>query len=263
MKLKYFQVDAFTKQMFKGNPAGVCLLDHWFSDDILQKIAFENNLSETAFIVKISSGYELRWFTPIKEIELCGHATLASAWVIFNHIDSTLSKIYFSTKSGTLIVIRQNNSLEMDFPSRKINQVDPPKSLVKGLGMTPLETYLSVDYMAVFDTELDVRNISPNMQLLENLDCVGIIVTAPGNDSDFVSRFFAPRYGVNEDPVTGSAHCLLTPYWSKHLGKTTLHAKQISARGGELTCKNRNDRITLTGECVTFLEGTINFDLSI
>ncbi|MBC8394299.1 MAG: PhzF family phenazine biosynthesis protein, partial [Deltaproteobacteria bacterium] len=206
MKIPYYQIDAFTSSVFSGNPAGVCLLDEWPEDAILQSIAAENNLSETAFLVKEGDEYGLRWFSPEIEVDLCGHATLASAFVLFEYVDSSKDRICFNSQSGLLTVTRSDNLLVMDFPARPAKVCHTPEILTKALGFTPTETHFSVrDCMAVFETEEQVRQLQPDMQALCKLDSLGIIVTAPGKKSDFVSRFFAPRAGVPEDPVTGSA----------------------------------------------------------
>lgn len=258
MKIPYYQIDAFTSSVFSGNPAGVCLLDEWPEDAILQSIAAENNLSETAFLVKEGDEYGLRWFSPEIEVDLCGHATLASAFVLFEYVDSSKDRICFNSQSGLLTVTRSDNLLVMDFPARPAKVCHTPEILTKALGFTPTETHFSVrDCMAVFETEEQVRQLQPDMQALCKLDSLGIIVTAPGKKSDFVSRFFAPRAGVPEDPVTGSAHSTLVPYWSERLKKTTLHTFQISKRGGELYCQDHGDRVQIAGKAVMYLQGTI------
>lgn len=258
MKIPFYQIDAFTGSVFFGNPAGVCLLDKWLPDNILQSIAAENNLSETAYIIKDGNRYGLRWFSPKMEVDLCGHATLASAFVLFQYIIPAENSVSFNTQSGLLTVTRQNNLLAMDFPTRHPEPRHTPEILIKALGCTPKETYFSVrDCMAVFESEDQVRQLQPDMELLCKLDAIGIIATAPGALSDFVSRFFAPKAGVPEDPVTGSAHCTLAPYWSDRLKKKTLHALQISKRGGELFCQNLGDRTQIAGKAVTYLQGTI------
>ena len=257
MKIRFFQVDTFASLTFSGNPAGVCLLEEWVDDKVLQSIAAENNLSETAFVVEGDEFYDLRWFTPEIEVDLCGHATLASAHVIFNYVDDSFDRIRFESKSGLLAVVRREELLVMDFPSRKPTPCDISKQIVDGLGVEPTEVLRARDYLAVFDSEEQVRNIQPDLEALKKLDCLGIIVSAKGNKSDFVSRFFAPRAGIPEDPVTGSAHCTLIPYWSERLEKQDLHAFQVSRRGGELFCKNLGERVEIGGKAVTFLEGTI------
>jgi PhzF family phenazine biosynthesis protein len=257
MKIPYYQIDAFAGAVFRGNPAGVCLLEHWLDDSTLLAIAAENNLSETAFLVKKRQDYQLRWFTPEIEIDLCGHATLASAFVVFNYVDSSLDTVGFESKSGLLTVTRENDRLSMDFPSRKATSCPVPRALAKGVGAEPKEVLRARDYLAVFESEKQIQSMQPSLDKLRELDCLGIIVTAPGVHSDFVSRFFAPRAGIPEDPVTGSSHSTLIPYWSERLGKSELHAFQLSKRGGELFCKDLGDRVTISGTAVTYLEGTI------
>lgn len=259
MKIPYYQIDAFTSAAFSGNPAGVCLLDEWLGDETLQAIAEENNLSETAFIVKNGDSYDLRWFTPKIEIDLCGHATLASAFVVFNYIDPSRISVSFNSKSGILSVNKgEKELLVMDFPSRKPMPCNRPEVLVLGLGSEPKEILRSTrDYLAIFDSEITVRNLEPNQAEISKLDCLGVIVSAPGVETDFVSRFFAPEAGVPEDPVTGSAHSTLVPYWAKRLNKNQLHAFQVSKRGGELFCEDRGDRVQIAGNAVAYLEGTI------
>jgi PhzF family phenazine biosynthesis protein len=260
MKLRIYQVDAFTAKMFRGNPAAICPLEEWLPDEVMQNIACENNLSETAFFVpdnKNTGQYHLRWFTPKFEIDLCGHATLATAHVLFNHLDIVQDVISFDTKSGLLRVKRDNGFLKMDFPAWHSKSIDPPKELTLGLGKEPTEVFQSRDIMAVFDNEETITKLSPDFHMLSALDVVGIIATAPGNNVDFVSRFFAPNAGVNEDPVTGSAHSTLVPYWANRLGKTNFHAQQLSERGGDLYCDFEDERVLIKGKAVTFMEGWI------
>jgi PhzF family phenazine biosynthesis protein len=262
VNIPYYQIDAFTGAVFAGNPAGVCLLDDWLEDATLQAIAAENNLSETAFLVRGGQGYGLRWFTPKAEVDLCGHATLASAFVVFTRVQPALDVVAFESKSGTLTVSREGDLLAMDFPSREARPCSSvPSELVRGLGAAPDEVLLSVrDCLAVFSDEKAVAALRPEMAELSRLDQMGIIVTAPGSECDFVSRFFAPKVGVPEDPVTGSAHSTLIPYWAGRLGKTRLHARQISERGGELFCEHRGDRVTIAGRAVAYLEGKITLE---
>lgn len=257
MKNIIFQIDAFTDTLFKGNPAAVCPLGRWLDDSTLQAVAAENNLSETAFFVRHADHYELRWFTPKAEVDLCGHATLASAHVIFNFLDPKAGTIRFSTKSGVLSVERRGDLLAMEFPSRPGNPCEAPDSLIEALGAVPEECLLARDYLAVFKSEQSVRSLAPKMDKVAALDCLGVIVTAPGTNCDFVSRFFAPKVGVPEDPVTGSAHCTLIPYWAARLGKRKLHALQLSERGGELFCELLKDKVRIAGCAVTYLEGTV------
>jgi PhzF family phenazine biosynthesis protein len=259
MNIPLYQVDAFTKEVFKGNPAATCLLDSWLDGETLQGIAAENNLSETAFLVPISKGhYELRWFTPTIEVDLCGHATLAAAFVIFSYIDASLTSVDFKTASGLLTVSKSGELLSMDFPARKPIPVETPSILDDALGRRPLATLKSRDLLVVFEKEHHIKDMAPNFELLKQIqDTLGIIVTAPGNNSDFVSRFFAPNAGILEDPVTGSAHCTLIPYWTERLGKNKLHAYQVSRRGGELFCENLDDRVRISGHAVLYAQGEI------
>ena len=259
MKIKQYQVDAFATRAFEGNPAAVCPLEIWLDDGLLQAIAEENNLSETAFFVPSEKGYKLRWFTPVKEVDLCGHATLASAHVIFEILGYVKQVIIFETRSGELLVEKNGMRLEMDFPACPPTPCEISDTLAKGLGQHPIEVLAADDYLAVFDSEATIRAITPNQALLGQLDLRGVIVTAPGKDVDFVSRFFAPRFGIPEDPVTGSAHCELAPYWANKLGKNTLSAKQVSKRGGNITCELKADRVVLSGCAVTFMEAEIAF----
>ncbi len=258
MKLKLYQIDAFANETFKGNPAAVCPLDNWLDDDIMQKIAAENNLSETAFFVKTGDSYALRWFTPAAEVDLCGHATLAAAFVILNFMDTSLKEINFSTRSGMLTVKKDNDLLSMDFPSRLAAPCRLPQVLADALGVAPKLLFLSRDYLAVYENEDIIAALTPDMGMLARVDdCLGVIVTAPGRDVDFVSRFFAPKVGVPEDPVTGSSHCTLIPYWSSVLNKRTLRARQLSRRGGELFCEDMGERVRIAGNAVIYLEGMI------
>lgn len=257
MKIPIYQIDAFTSTQFKGNPAGVCPLDTWLNEKILLNIAAENNLSETAFFVKEKTGYRLRWFTPETEVDLCGHATLATAFVIFNDLNPSLHTVEFETQSGKLTVKRKNDLLTMDFPSRKPVACSPPQELIQGLGGNPIEFLKSRDYFVVYASEEEIKALKPNMGLLTDLDALGVIVTSKGNHVDFVSRFFAPGAGIPEDPVTGSAHSSLIPYWAEKSGKNTLHALQVSNRGGELFCELSEDRVLISGRAVKYLEGFI------
>jgi predicted PhzF superfamily epimerase YddE/YHI9 len=254
----YFEVHSFTDEIFKGNPAGVCPLDEWIDDQTMQKIARENGLSETAFFVQKEDTIELRWFTPAIEVDLCGHATLASAYVLFEHLNPELEQVVFQTKSGELKVLKSASALIMDFPSRPGEQIDPPEQLAAGLKTGIGEVFKARDYMVVFESEHQVRGLDPDFDILGEIDCTGIIVTAPGEDVDFVSRFFAPRAGINEDPVTGSAHCTLTPYWAEIFDKTDLAARQVSERGGELACRLVDDRVHIAGRAALYAKGFLN-----
>ncbi len=257
MKLPIYQIDAFTKEVFAGNPAAICPLDEWIDSDLMQKIALENNLSETAFFVKKEAFYELRWFTPTFEMDLCGHATLASAFVIFNVFGSDQKVVKFQTKSGLLEVAKEGDKLVLDFPSRPPVDCEIPEGLLEAIGKAPKEVLRSRDYLMVYETEDEVRGLKPNFGELLNIDTHAVIVTAKGGNCDFVSRFFAPEVGVFEDPVTGSAHCTLIPYWAEKLGKNTLFARQISARGGELFCELVNERVKIGGHSVLYMKGEI------
>jgi PhzF family phenazine biosynthesis protein len=258
MKLTIYQVDAFTNKVFGGNPAAICPLEEWLDADLMQKIALENNLSETAYFVKKDDYYEIRWFTPTYEIDLCGHATLASAFVIFEILQAETDKIKFiSHKSGELFVEKNGNVLTLDFPSRPVSPAEVPSGLIEAIGKQPKEVLKARDYFLVYENEQEILDISPDFTALLKIDAHGFIVTAKGDSSDFVSRFFAPEVGVFEDPVTGSAHCNLIPFWAERLGKTELFGKQISARGGELFCELRDDRVKIGGNAVLYLKGEI------
>ena len=257
MEIPFYQIDAFTSQVFSGNPAGVCLLDEWLPDATLQSIAAENNLPETAFLVRGKDHYDLRWFTPQVEIDLCGHATLASGYVIFNFVDHDVESVDFMSKSGKLSVDRRDDLLFLDFPSRKAHSCARPEGLDAMLGASPSEVLAARDLMAVFRDEEQIRALTPDLAAVAELEHFALIVTAPGRKSDFVSRFFAPGAAIPEDPVTGSAHCTLIPYWSKRLGKKELHAFQLSARGGELYCADWGERVSIGGRCAAYLSGTI------
>jgi PhzF family phenazine biosynthesis protein len=258
MKLRLFQIDAFTSRVFGGNPAAIVPLEHWLDDETLQSIAAENNLSETAFFVGEKGYFHIRWMTPTDEVDLCGHATLAAAWVVFNEIEKGRTEVHFRSKSGPLRVSAVDDTLSLDFPSRPPEPSDgAAAALAAALGARPREVLASRDYLAVYETEDEVRALKPDMPNVAALDRLGVIVTAPGRDCDFVSRFFVPSVGIPEDPVTGSAHCTLVPYWSKRLRKSKLFARQVSARGGELWCEDRGERVRIAGRCVRFLEGTI------
>lgn len=257
MPIPLYQVDAFTSQVFSGNPAAVCLLEDWPEDGRMQAIAAENNLSETAFLVGGGSRYGLRWFTPLTEVDLCGHATLASAFVIFRFLEPESGEIAFNTRSGELRVRQDGGWLHMDFPSLPPTPCPCPDDLALGLGRKPRAVLRANMYLAIFDSEDEIRALTPDMEILKRLDLMGVIVSAPGSDSDFVSRFFAPRVGVPEDPVTGSTHCVLTPYWAERLNKTTFLARQVSRRGGEIRCILKGGRVELSGQAVLFLQGEI------
>ena len=258
MKISVYYVDAFAENLFSGNQAVVCPLKEWVPEDVMQSIAAENNLSETAFFTGSKGRYHIRWFTPFKEIDLCGHATLASAYVIFNHIDRSLKEIVFDSRSGLLGVKKEGILLTMDFPSQMPKECKAPKELLSALNCKPVEVLKALDYIVVLPDESSVKNIEPDMELIKKLDLRGVAVTAKGKDADFVSRFFVPKYGINEDPVTGSSHCELAPYWSKKLGKKELRAIQLSKRGGGILCKDAGERVLLSGKAVLYMEGVIN-----
>ena len=256
--MKYYVVDAFTDALFKGNPAGVCLLDEWLDGEVMQNIAAENNLAETAFIVKRENHYALRWFTPEVEIDLCGHATLASAFVIANFVDNNAEAMHFETKSGILSVRKREDMYEMDFPSRKPKKSEITTRMEQAINMPVLEAYLSRDLVLLLESEQQVRELIPNYELLKQIDnCFAVIVTAKGDNVDFVSRFFAPGAGIPEDPVTGSSHCTLIPFWSERLNKREMVAMQLSRRGGRLFCEDCGDRVKISGNAVLYLQGEI------
>jgi PhzF family phenazine biosynthesis protein len=258
MKIPLYQVDAFTGRLFGGNPAAVCPLDSWLDDEALQAIAAENNLSATAYFVPVADGFQLRWFTPQVEVDLCGHATLASAFVLMNHLEPGRKEVRFRIKSGDLRVTRTEDLFTLDFPALPAAPCDVPEELIEALGIKPQEVWAAKAYMAVYESEDEVLDLRPNMEQLSRLDKDAVIVTAPGQTADFVSRFFAPALGIPEDPVTGSAHCTLIPYWSDCLGKQTLLAHQVSKRGGELLCQDLGDRVKMAGRAVLFANGTIH-----
>jgi len=258
MRIPLYQIDAFTDRLFGGNPAAVCPLERWLPDAVMQAIAAENNLSETAFFVPAGDGFELRWFTPEREVDLCGHATLATGHLLLRHLDPDRESVAFSTRSGRLEVNRDGDLLVLDFPAYPPRAVDAPAGLFEALGHDA-EAVLQGNYlMVVYRDERAVRALDPDFSAMTRAGLDEAIATARGVDCDFVSRFFAPGYGIPEDPVTGSAHCTLVPYWAGRLGKARLHARQVSSRGGELYCELRDDRVRIAGRAVTFLEGTID-----
>ena len=259
MKRIIYQVAAFTKEVFKGNPAAVCIMDKWPEEAQMQQIANENNLSETAFAVRVGECFEIRWFTPEVEVELCGHATLATAHVLFKHMKYPGDWICFeSIHSGRLTVKRRGRMLTLDFPADTLEEMVVPELIVTALQTPPLKAFRGkTDFMFVFASQTEIEQMEPDFGLLAQAGGRGIIVTSPGNEVDFVSRFFAPQTGINEDPVTGSAHTSLTPYWSKVLGKKRLTARQLSSRGGELICEDKGSRVEISGHAVTYLKGKI------
>lgn len=256
MQLPIYIVDAFTHRLFAGNPAAICPLKEWLPDDEMQKLATENNLSETAFFVKTGEQYHIRWFTPEYEIDLCGHATLASAFVIFNYLNHNSDTIHFNCKSGLLEVKKKGDLIELNFPSRMPVATEVDEKLLEGLSIQPAKILKSRDYFFVYDKEEDIVNFVPDFSILNQFDCIGIIITAKGNEVDFVSRFFVTNSSIGEDPVTGSAHCSLIPYWSAQLNKSVLTAKQLSRRGGELLCEFKGDRVTMAGNAVLYMQGS-------
>ena len=257
MKLPYYEVAAFSKNPFGGNPAGVCPLPKWLPDETLLRIAANNNLAETAFFVPRGDDHELRWFTPTVEIDLCGHATLAAAFVLFTELGCKGDAVRFHSRSGMLSVAKAGNTLVLDFPSCPPAPTTTLEALIRALGATPKEVLKARDYFVVFSDEAVVQTLKPDFAVLKRLDCLGVIATAPGGDCDFVSRFFAPGIGVDEDPVTGSTHCSLIPFWAEKLGKDKLFARQISSRGGELYCEHAGSRVKIGGHSVMYLRGEI------
>ena len=257
MKLGIFQVDAFTDHVFGGNPAAVCPLEKWLPASVMQQIAMENNLSETAFFVPVGKEYEIRWFAPEMEIDLCGHATLATAHVIFNHLNFGGKSVRFKYASGYLNVTREAHLLSMDFPAVVGQETPVTDEIVVSLGKKPREARKARDLLLLYDNEDEILSISPDFLKMTLLDCLGVIVTAPGKNADFVSRFFAPNAGINEDPVTGSAHCMLIPFWAERLNKTQMKAQQMSKRRGYLHCVHMGDRVLIAGKAITYMEGKI------
>ncbi len=260
MELPIYQVDAFTSEIFGGNPAAVVPLEKWLPDEVLQKIALENNLSETAFFVPTENGFHLRWFTPTVEVNLCGHATLATSFVIFEILSHQKDEIIFDSLSGKLKVKKSSDGMTLDFPVWKHKKIAPDPRVADALGALPSELYKGQDWVAVYDSEETVKNLTPDMVKLSTIkEMRGIIATAESGDSnlDFVSRFFGPNVGVPEDPVTGSAHCILAPIWSEKLGKTDFKARQVSARSGDLQLSLQGDRVLITGQATLYLKGTI------
>jgi len=259
MKIPYYQLDAFTEERFKGNPAGVCFLSRgWLPETVMQKIAAENGVSETAFVIREGEGYGLRWFSPTMEIDLCGHATLATAHAIFFETGLDAESLTFKTRSGEVRVARVEDMMVLDFPARPPVRCEAPDGVEFVLGTMPQEVWRARDYLVVFETEVDVKSLQPDFEKMRDWDCLGVIATAPGDSVDFVSRFFAPRGGINEDPVTGSSHSTLIPYWARRLKKKDLHAFQLSARGGELFCQDHGDWVKIGGYAVTYLRGELD-----
>jgi PhzF family phenazine biosynthesis protein len=260
MEISLHQIDAFASKLFEGNPAAVCPLDEWLPDELMQSIAEENNLSETAFFVPKGNGYHIRWFTPVSEVDLCGHATLASAYVLFNILGYKKDRIEFDSRSGTLAVTKDNEWLVMDFPAQPPVPCDIPKEIVKAFNTAPIECLKSEDFIVVFEREIDIESANPDFELLKKLNSRGVIITAKSIRYDFVARFFAPKYGIPEDPVTGSAYTQLAPYWASKIGSKRFSAKQMSSRGGELTCEVVDDRVFISGKAIKYLEGKIKIE---
>lgn len=259
MNIKLYQVDAFTDRLFSGNPAAVCPLEKWVPDDMLQNIAAENNLAETAFIVKQENGFQIRWFTPTVEVDLCGHATLAAAHILFNYYMLSATEISFHSRSGLLYVRKNDDLLTLDFPADETERTEIQPALVDALGTVPVEIYKGkTDFMLVYNSQSEIESVVPDFHKMAGVTARGIIITSPGISSDFVSRFFAPQSGIDEDPVTGSAHTTLTPYWVKKIGKNPLTAVQLSKRKGYLHCKLKGERVEITGKAVLYFEGGIS-----
>lgn len=255
-----YQIDAFADQAFAGNPAAVMPLEQWLPDDVMQAIAAENNLSETAFFVREGNGYRIRWFMPVGEIDLCGHATLASAFVVLTELEPGKDRVDFESMSGPLVITREGDRFCLDFPLRAPNPVPCPEGLEEALGVPVKETWRTRELFALVHDERAVRELNPDLEAVGRLSPAGIVVTAAGSDCDFVSRCFSPLEGIPEDPVTGSTHCVLVPYWSARLGKKSLFARQLSRRGGELFCEERGDRVRIAGKAVKVLEGAFLLD---
>lgn len=257
MTLKTYQIDAFARNVFEGNPAAVCPLDAWLSDKLMQKIALENNLSETAFFVKEGEAFHIRWFTPTSEVDMCGHATLASALVLFEILNYDDETIVFHSKSGDLHVKRDEGMFVMDFPAQEILTCKTPQNIKEAFEVEPIACYKAMDYLLVFENEEDIVNVKPDFEKLKDIDVRGVIITAKSKEYDFVCRFFAPKYGIDEDPVTGSAFTQLVPYWNNVLSKDEFRAKQVSQRGGEVFCRLDAKRVKVAGYGVKYLEGVI------
>ena len=260
MAIPLYQIDAFASELFEGNPAAVCPLRQWLPDAVMQSIAAENNLSETAFFVAEGNRFRIRWFTPVSEVDLCGHATLASAYVLFHILGYEKDRIDFASRSGILTLAKQEDWIVMDFPLKPPSSCAVPEAIVAAFGKAPIECLRADDYLAVFETETEVESADPDFGQLVKLDLRGVIITAASDRFDFVSRFFAPRYGIPEDPVTGSAYTQLAPYWASVTGKKRFHAGKLSARGGELFCEVAGDRVLIRGKAVKYLEGRIDIE---
>lgn len=257
MAIQYFHINAFCTEPLNGNPAGVCILNEPLSEELMQSIALENNFSATAFLRSKNGEQHLRWFSTTAELPLCGHATLATAYVLMDLMKAVESSVVFKTKAGDLSVERADGGFAMNFPAEFVEDCEVPEALLEGLGHESVEVKGGMDYLVRYNSEAEIRDILPRLDCLQKLDRRGVIITAPGDNVDFVSRFFCPKLGISEDPVTGSAHCLLAPYWSQELDKEELVACQLSARGGGLRCSHRGDRVILTGAATKFLEGKL------
>ena len=260
MEISLYQIDAFASKLFEGNPAAVCPLDEWLPDKTMQSIAEENNLSETAFFVPKKNGLHIRWFTPKGEVDLCGHATLATSYVLFNILGYKRDKIEFDSRSGLLIVTKDNERIVMDFPAQPPVLCDIPKEIGKAFNIAPIECLKSEDFIVVFEREIDIESAKPDLEQLTKLDLRGVIITAKSSRYDFIARFFAPKYGIPEDPVTGSAYTQLAPYWASKIGSKRFSVKQVSSRGGKLTCEIVDDRVLISGKAIKYLEGKINIE---
>lgn len=260
MELTLYQIDAFASKLFEGNPAAVCPLDEWLPDEVMLSIAEENNLSETAFFVPTGSSFHIRWFTPEGEVDLCGHATLATAYVLFDILGYKGDRLEFDSKSGILTVTKANEWLVMDFPAQPPVPCDIPKEIIKAFDIEPVECLKSEDFIVVFECENDIEMANPAFEQLKKLDLRGVIITAKSSRYDFVARFFAPKYGIPEDPVTGSAYTQLAPYWSSRIGSKRFNVKQLSSRGGELTCEIVDDRVLISGKAIKYFEGIIKIE---
>lgn len=261
MKLTIYQIDVFANKAFEGNPAAICPLEEWLSDNLMLSIAAENNLSETAYFVKTQKGFHIRWFTPKHEVDLCGHATLASAYVLFEILGYTDKEIIFESKSGLLSVKKDKNWFVMDFPSQPPVPCQTPDLITRAFNQIPYKCLKSQDYIIIFENESNVLNANPDLSLLSELDLRGVIITSKSSTYDFTCRFFAPKYGINEDPVTGSAFTQLIPYWTNELNKTQMNAKQVSFRGGEVRCEYLEKRVRISGKAVKYMEGTIEVEV--
>jgi PhzF family phenazine biosynthesis protein len=257
MKIPLFQVDAFAEHIFEGNPAAVCPLNEWLDDALMQTIAEENNLSETAFFVATKKGFHIRWFTPVAEVDLCGHATLASAYVVFNYLNYSLDEICFESKSGDLFVKKSGDLIEMSFPAQMPIVCEFPPEIDQLFNIKPIACLKAEDYLFVFESEQSIIDIEPNFEAMKMLDLRGVLITAVSEQYDFVTRFFAPKLGVNEDPVTGSAYTKLAPYWADKLAKNKFKAKQLSNRSGVVYCENKGKRVLVSGSAVMYMQGEI------